>query len=359
MKYEISKEESRTIYILKAMFIILVVFIHTRAYTGKGYVDYGGGGLELDTPTWLWNLEYFISSVIAHTAVPGFFLMSGTLLYRKDFDAFKNIKRKFISICIPWFIVITLWVIFYYIVQRIPVIAPYFSNEDNVVANWGIYDFINVYLGLDRSPLVYPLWYLQNLMFLNIIAYPLKCLMDKIPKTVLCILLVVYFLPFQHILFCLEKVGLFWFCIGYYVVRYGVRIKHLMKISFPLLTILYVVAMLVVFFTRDSEWVYIPDGFNIALGLLWFARVGYEIASVGRGRGLETLGIYSFFVYIMHEMTLRIMLKVWTKFLGNAVILQVAEYFILPMMIVFGFLAVGMFLDKHMHPVYQVLNGGR
>ena len=53
MNYITNKKDSEIINKLKAVFILMVVFIHTRAYTGKGYVDMTGGGIDLSVPTWL------------------------------------------------------------------------------------------------------------------------------------------------------------------------------------------------------------------------------------------------------------------------------------------------------------------
>ena len=200
--YEINDRESRTILYLKAVFIILVLYIHTWAYTNKGYVNFGDGNLELNTPMWLWNFEYTFSVIIARCATPGFFLLSSILLFRKDFKFKENIKKRIRTICIPWFLVTTFWILFFAVAQRFPAIAPFFSNEKTIIANWNIFNFIDAYLGLTGDPLVYPLWFLQNLLFLNIIAKGLKFIIDRAPIVSLVLLIALYLSPFEKFIFC-------------------------------------------------------------------------------------------------------------------------------------------------------------
>lgn len=370
MSYAIEERESRTINGLKTIFTFLVILIHARAYTGKGYLDYGVGGVQgnltIVTPDWLWNLEFIISGIIAHVAVPGFFLISAILLYRKDFKFFENIKKKFRSICIPWFIIITFWIAVYAVVQRIPQIAPYFSNEDKIIANWNWFNYIDAYLGITGSPLVYPLWYLQNLIVLNIIAVPIKKLIDRFPRIVFAILLVLYFSPFEHLLFCMEKVSLFWFCMGCYVVKSDIHIKDIERVKIVPLSICYAISVTLSFVFREQWFDYIFDELNIISGILVFAYIfwkkngnetkdGEKIKSLH----LQLLAKYSFFVYIMHEMNLRIILKAYTKIIGSSLIAQIIEYFIIPAALILCLTILGWLLERYLKPVYKVLNGGR
>ena len=71
MNYVIGKNDSEIINKLKAVFILLVVLIHTRAYTGKGYVNMTGGEIDLSTPIsrqllLMWQFQDFLLSRVCY-----------------------------------------------------------------------------------------------------------------------------------------------------------------------------------------------------------------------------------------------------------------------------------------------------
>ncbi len=354
--YEINSKESQTINYLRAVFIILVIYIHTWVYTSKGYVNFGDGNLNLDTPVWLWNFEYTFSVIIARCATPGFFLLSSLLLFRKDFHYRDNILKRVRTLCIPWFIVTTFWILFYAIVQRIPAVAPFFSNEKTIIANWSVFNYIDAYLGITGDPLVYPLWFLQNLLFLNIISKPIKYIIDHIPWIFLFLLLALYLSPLEQLLFCLQKAGLFWFCIGYYLVKYNIRIKDIEKLKAIPLTIAYICIITASLLFMKSSFYYILDEISITVGILWFTKVLY---SINESSLLAVIGHYSFLIYITHELTLRIFLKAYTRILGSSLPVQILEYFIVPLIIVSYCLIIGFVLSKKMPKLYAIIVGNR
>ena len=162
--YKITDEESKKISIVKVWFTIMVVFIHSN-----NKLNFASG--NFDTPAWLEVLKYFISECISRCAVPGFFLISAILLYKKSFKWKENIKKKIKQIMIPYLIFNTFWILFYVVVQHIPVLSNYFSNPDTIVADWSIIDWLEAYLGFqDNYPICYPLWFLRALFVLNILA---------------------------------------------------------------------------------------------------------------------------------------------------------------------------------------------
>ena len=354
--YEINSKESQTINYLRAVFIILVIYVHTWVYTSKGYVNFGDGNLTLVTPLWLWNFEYTVSVIIARCATPGFFLMSSILLYRKEFDYKENLLKRVRTICVPWFIVITFWLLFYAIVQRIPAVAPFFSNEKAIIANWSVFNYLDAYLGITGDPLVYPLWFLQNLFFLNIISKPIKYIIDRIPWIFLFLLLALYLSPLEQLLICLQKAGLFWFCIGYYLVKYNIRIKDIEKIKVIPLTIAYICIIIASLLFMDSSYYYILDEISITVGILWFTKVLYNI---NESSLLSFLGHYSFFIYITHELTLRILLKAYSRILGSSLPVQILEYFIVPLIIVLYCLILATILSKKVPKLYGIMVGQR
>lgn len=92
--------------------------------------------------------------------------------------------------------------------------------------------------GVTGEPLVYPLWFVRDLFFLNIISVFLKHIIDKFPKAILLILLLAWILNFDtKVFFCSIQSLCFW-CFGYYIIKFNVHCDRLKYISLcKLLTI--------------------------------------------------------------------------------------------------------------------------
>lgn len=89
----------------------MVLFIHSYTKT----VSMNSGTIVLQVPGWLNTLKYVISESISKCAVPGFFVISAVLLYRKEFSWWENLKKKLRTLMIPYLIMNTFWVVFYFV----------------------------------------------------------------------------------------------------------------------------------------------------------------------------------------------------------------------------------------------------
>lgn len=84
---------------------------------------------------------------------------------QEKFQAERKYLEKVRTLLVPYFIVITFWIVLYAAMQAIPFAQPFFSNNTKLISEWGIFQYLDAYLGLTQSPLVYPLWFAQNLFF--------------------------------------------------------------------------------------------------------------------------------------------------------------------------------------------------
>ena len=87
--YSLNSREKNSIIILKAIFTIMIVFIHANYST----ILYGDNVIEKNNVGFSTIVRLF-SVVIPLCAVPGFFLISSVLLYRKEFGFLENIRKK-------------------------------------------------------------------------------------------------------------------------------------------------------------------------------------------------------------------------------------------------------------------------
>lgn len=136
--YDINQNVKNRLNILKLYFSIMVVFIHVYSNVSMFY-----GETALVYVNVFESIRFIISKIISRVAVPGFFLISSILLYRKEFIYIQNIKKKIRTVLIPYIILNTIWLMFYIIIHRIPILSQYFKYDVN---EWDIFDYINVFV---------------------------------------------------------------------------------------------------------------------------------------------------------------------------------------------------------------------
>ena len=109
----------------------MVVYIHSK---GTEF-HFAGKDVALDVPAWLETFKYLVSSAISSCAVPGFFFMAAIFLYRKPFSWKDNIQKKIHTLVIPYVILNTFWIAFYFCTQHISFLSVFFSKPENIVSN--------------------------------------------------------------------------------------------------------------------------------------------------------------------------------------------------------------------------------
>lgn len=80
----LSQPDSERIGILKVIFTLMVLFIHS--YSEE--VTFAYGNVYFKVPVWLGTFKSIVSQCISRCAVPGFFFLSAILLYRNPFTFF-------------------------------------------------------------------------------------------------------------------------------------------------------------------------------------------------------------------------------------------------------------------------------
>ncbi len=359
--YRIGAEESERMRIVKIWFTVMVVFIHS--YTEE--VHFAGGTLVLDVPVWLDWLKYLLSQVVARCAVPGFFLMSGILLYRRDFTWTGNLCKKARTLLVPYLLINTLWIVIYFTAQHIPAFSSYFSQPENIVADWPPLRWANAYIGFlsnaDSSctPIVYPLWFMRDLMVLNVLSIFVKRLIDRLPRLVFLGLVIMKVFNISTHIPILRTDALVFFCLGYYFVKYRVHLTDVDRLDPVLLAGLYGISAALDCVMRGSPWQYLARLFSIVLGIAFFFRFTTVPKSPLWKKRLLTLAGYAMPVYLLHEMNLTVLKKLLVHFLPSSPVFQVLEYFGIPAVIISLCIAGGWILRRFTPWLYRLLTGGR
>lgn len=355
MKYEITEDESNRLSVLKVWLSIMVVFIHS--YSEE--INFTSETVALEVPRWLQLFKYLVSQEISRCAVPAFFCISAILLFKKNFDWKSNIIKKCKTLMLPYFLLNTFWIIFFCIVQNIPILKGYFSNPGNIVADWGWKSWIDKFLGVTGYPICYPLWFVRDLFVLNVLAYVIKKVIDLFPKFVFGIVVLLWIFNVNLHIFCMSTQSLCFFAMGYYIVKYDVRLSDIDKIKCSHISIMYSCFLLIELLIKDCSAGMFIHNINIMLGIVFWFRC----ATVLKGKKIRQLihfvSRYSFGIYLFHEMNLTILKKICCKILPQTVVIQLLEYVGIPLLIVFCCIVLCFLMEKWIPSLYSILTGGR
>lgn len=350
-KYMITESESKTIDILKFILIVGVVFIHSKS------------NLDLVTPesaNWLNWTKYVIASIFARSAVPGYFFISGILLFKKNRKWSDTLKKKIKTLLIPYFITITLWIAIFYIAQNISVLAPFFSHSDRIISQWGIFDFFDAYLGIkDGNPFLFPLWFIRDLFVLNLLSKIIEYLVTKFPKVTIIVLLIMYFFNLKTHLFFLATNSLFFFVLGCYAVKFDLHISNITKNTKKVIIGSY---LLLAFFdcvTKGMSLHYIIHKLVLLIGVAFFIILAQKLNASSLQNKLLKLSKYSFFIFLFHEYNMRIYTKIAAAALPNNSVSQLIQFVGNVIVIITLCIILGFILKKLSPNTYNLITGSR
>lgn len=353
MEYQLSKEESERINILKFIGIVFVVLIHS--YTSD--VNFAGGTLVVQLPLWLNIIEYSISFIIARCGVQLFFLISSILLFKKKRAYFSTIKGKAKTLLIPYLIWNTAWILVFFVLQSIPFTADYFSGSHILIRDCGFVDWLNLYGIGTQYPQDYPLWFVRDLMVVTLFYPLIGFLAEKQPKIVLAVSTLLLFLP---VVFPF-KTAVLWVCIGAGVVKLSLRISDIDKMKMPVVSVIYsVVAIaLICLFIYDIYFAPLTTAFIFISIIFWVKITKYIYANPSLKGVLLKLAEWTFIIYVAHEMTLSSVNKVcWRLFPNNSVIALIL-YFAIPFVVITLCVIFGKILKRILPKAYLIVTGGR
>lgn len=358
--YALSGEERERLTLIRAWLIILVVFIHS--YGTGTEVRFGSGNMQLVIPAWLQLFKYTVSQVIARSAIPAYFFLSSFFLYRKEFSWQGNMKKKARTIAVPYLIMNTFWIAVYFVCQQINALKNLFANADKVIAQWGAADWLFAYIG-DPSrgyPMLYPLWFLRDLLVLNLLAAFFLCFVRRWKTVSLAAFLLLWlFCPGTHLFFLSIQEVCFW-GLGCWIALY-LPVSRESRIPSPVLFCGYIVLVVLSVVTRSYEPILHRIIFRLCCltGILFLYRFGTRPAKQGQKKALLLLAQYSFPIYLFHEMALTMMRKVCFKIFPTTPVFQLAEYVGIPAVIIAGCLLFSVFLANYLPRLYSLLTGGR
>ena len=350
LDYYFTSDFSKRINICKVWFTVMVLFIHSYTRT----VSMNSGAIVLQVPGWLDTLKYVITEGISRCAVPGFFIISAIFLYRKEYSWWGNIKKKFHTLLIPYFIMNTFWVVFYFVCQQIPAVSDYFSNAENVVADWNVMGWLRGYGVTTGSPLLYPLWFLKYLFIMNALSKVYLVVIKKFPVISGILLLVAWFW-FDN--YSVVQAAVFW-GFGCLLAVKQPNFEKLLQKKW-LIAAGYVVLLVADAATRYVVPREIVNKVCILWGIVFWFVCMTEFKSEKFRSILMKLSVHAFGIYLFHEMNLFILKKLLAKLLPQTPVMQLVQYLGIPAAIFVYCLVLSVVMKRYLPKVYGLLTGNR
>ncbi len=361
---KISTKERTAIDFMKAIFIVMVLYLHSY----QECINLASGNVTFELPEGFRILKWTLSFGIGDIAVFGFFVISAYLLYVKGYSYKDNIIKKTKTLMIPYFMLNSFWIVFFLAVQLIPQLSVYFTSDALKITEWGGIEWLNAYLGITAGePILYPLWFILNLFVLNNCAPIFGKLTERWPVFMAAITLALWLFVGSTNIFCLRITGICAWELGC-LLAYIRRTKDRINVGsrgIIAMTIVYFGILIGDIFTRELKVGAIQLPIHracILIGFFLMLLISMRLDTeriIDRKRIVYTIAKYSFGIYVFHEMYLSMSQKICAKMLPVDLPFQIIEYFGLPIIICCFCILFSKLLERFVPGIYRCLMGGR
>lgn len=162
---------SETIKNVRFPLTVIVVMIHIFQNPNR-FLIHGSPVFEA-YPNCFFSFMYFFAEAFGRIAVPVFFAISGYLFFYKieEFNKIvylNKLKRRVQTLLIPYIIWNSLYIAFFYL-KSTPLLSWLYPNATSDCfsdLNW----WINAYWGYEGCPILYPLWYIRDLIMIIVLS---------------------------------------------------------------------------------------------------------------------------------------------------------------------------------------------
>jgi surface polysaccharide O-acyltransferase-like enzyme len=349
---------SKRIHSLRFLLIVFVVFIHNTVID-KG-VNFAGGTQLFEVPFYVSKIKELVGTFTG-IAVPLFFLISGFLLYTKEITFLENLKKKVGTILLPY----TLWafivILFLFTAQSFSFTKPYFANL--IVREFSPADWLGAFIGHfgkfkepSPFPLVYQFWFLRDLFVLNFLFAIIRKIIDLLPAGSFFMFLMLWIGGID--IYIVNTGALFFFSLGYYIVKYNLNYKHIDNIKIIDMIIVYMITITASLFFNEK--IKAIPAINIIAGILFFVKLSYNFATNDRiYKKLTWMEQYAFWVYATHGIVIAAMIKISVKIMPMDNGWLLVHYFLVTLLCILVLVFLGTIFKKIFPKLFSVLTGGR
>lgn len=365
----LNSKASQIINLYRFPLAVLVVFGHSKVFgelniTAQSLFEISGFDVSC-------FIRIFFSKVMPHGAVIGFFLISGYLFFQKlekwNWTVWrKKINNRVHSLLIPYFLWITLFVLFGRIIQVLKDgLADGSGILEKLFSQWyiiGYYyncieaDLTNVsWIGTVSPticPILIPFWFIRDLMFMVALSPIIYLALKKMGKLFISLLLLAYVSQIWPVIPGLSIRAVCFFSLGGYLAMNTCTIPNtLLKLSYVPTIIL---AILCCVYYDSYLYSFLIPWFVLSVNISLWDAGGWMVKR--KVQFPNFLIKASFFIFAFHCFLLKLLVFL-PKWNINSSFILLLLYFIVPFVIVF--LSVGLYyvMDRWCHGFAKLLTG--
>lgn len=317
--------------------------------------------------------EYFIANGLLRFRIPMLFLISGYIFAIQDKRPYgQRIKRRFVTLMVPYFIWGAVGLAMTYLWQQFPVTAEAVQKAaldqlgDNrpyeEIGWWGV---VKRWL---IAPVSFQLWFIRSLFVYNLLYPVFRWGVTKYPITSFIVLGVLWLSFFQVPL--LEGQGMFFFAAGVWLQKrsYPIERKPEWYSHFLSWTVFIGICIIKTFIAFEFDA--LSHSVQWALMLLYACAtvagvlaVWFSLDDVMRWfmskRWFLWTTNFSFFIYGLHIPLLSFVTNLFFMHLYNFQLHRLFTYLVAPTLVLLFCIAMGALVRKMAPPVFRVMTGGR
>ena len=357
---KLDKLSSDRLNILRFPLVVCVVYVHaynTEVGLANGVIGSLNVGFLFDF------LRNLISQGFARTAVPLFFLISGYLFFAGFAWSLKNYRKKIYSrvktLLVPFLFWNVFTLILFVIGQNHPEIQGYFSGNKEPISTYGVYDYFNAVLGIERLPISYQFWFIRDLIIMVLLAPLMYVIIKNMPHLFFVGIFVLWFIDCWP-LYIPNVEAVAFFYAGAYFAKTNGSLYSLDRYGIVVMTSYFGVLLLDALTKLYEYNIYIHKT-GVLIGVLYLLVLSKTLAEMRRVRVvLLWAGGCSFFVFCVHEPLLMIVKKITYKLLSpNSDIVLFGLYIFVPILVIFISIIIYINMKIITPRLLHVISGGR
>lgn len=359
--------QSATIDYLRPILMLLVVMVHANCeyYSSDIKLLMQEGHLPIYTLVSKYLHDFFL--VIA---VPAFYFFSGYLFFFsvENFSVktvFSKLQSRIRSLLFPYFFWNLFYLLVFFVAEKLSILLqlkPWaqvsaFSLSDWL---WCFWDYSRVSPSSGHYPFNSSLWFIRDLAVVILLSPLVHYILRRLKIFFVLLLLLLYISNSWVSVVGLNSNALTFFTFGGYFSLSGVPFIGFFGRYSKWFLALYVVLLLLMFFSMGQSWVYYFRGLSIVVGIAAWVNVVSWLLQQGKIRSIEILQRSNFFIFAYHIFVISLISRGLLGFFGQKTeLVALSIYFLSPLLTI----ALGVWLywvlSRRFPRLISLISGGR
>ncbi len=351
----LTKEQSKTLTLLKGFAIILVVMIHSDVRQAMSAEHLSALDLYMQG----------LTRIIVVNAVPLFFFISGFLFFLKKDSYLNKWKKRAKSLLVPYIIWCIIGFLIPFFFQQVLGLGHLFKGGEGhlkPIADFECWDYLKMFWNIrDGAPILSTLWFLRNLILLVILAPVFHFLATRL-KWAFPVSLAINYLFTNWGILCLGSGDLFFFGMGNYLAinsnSGGVLLLDKQKYSWlvPVWMLTFIISMVAYYYgmyERLATNIFVVFDCMLMYKLMRTAVDKWDMT------WLVKISTASFFIYLFHEPWLGYVIGMFFKFVHpTGLLCYIMPWFFCALATAYSYIAY-LILKRFVPKLLNVMTGAR